>query len=99
MIDVTQQAYEYARKVKKVNEGVIEAYKKAYNVGYEKAKRLPDIELLNIIKSRYRSYEEIKMDLDYSDARRGLNDKETKEAKMHELIKSFCEQIDKPNGA
>ena len=98
MIDVTQQAYEYAQKVKKVNEGVIEAYKKAYNVGYEKAKRLPDIKLLEIILSRYRSYKKIEMDLGYSDARRGLNDEETKEAKMHELIKSFCDQIDKPNG-
>jgi len=99
MIDVTQQAYEYAQKVKKVNEGVIEAYKKAYNVGYEKAKRLPDIKLLEIIKSRYRSKSKIEMDLSYSDARRGLNKEESKEAKMHELIKSFCDQIDKPNGA
>lgn len=99
MIDVTQEAYEYAQKVKKVNEGVIEAYKKAYNVGYEKAKRLPDIELLKIIKSRYRSKSKIEMDLAYSGARRGLNKEEAKEAKMHELIKSFCDQIDKPNGA
>jgi hypothetical protein len=98
MIDVTAQAYEYAKKVKKVNEGVIEAYKKAYNVGYEKAKRLPDIELLEIIKSRYRSDEKIAMDLGHSDARRGFNEKEKKEAKMHDLIKSFCDQIDKHNG-
>ncbi len=89
MIDTTKQAYEYAKRNKKVNEGVIEAYKHAYSEGYYRALILPDDELLAIIQKRYRSKEKIERDLAMSDARRGFTKEEIEEAKMHDKIKRF----------
>lgn len=93
MIDVTKEAYEYAVKVKKVNEGVIEAYKSAYNKGYNTACKQSDMELLELIKGRYRDARTIHEHIGHSGGGRGVTEKEGREAQMHELIRSFCEQL------
>ncbi|MGG5506724.1 MULTISPECIES: hypothetical protein [unclassified Myroides] len=91
--ELTAQAYKYAKDVKKVNLGVIEAYKKGFRSGEQFAQSLNSKSILKMIAGRYRSRKMIEHDLGYDDARRSLNDQEIQEANTHEKIVKFIEEL------
>ncbi len=86
---LTEMAYEYAKRMKKVNQGVIEAYKDGYNRGYKNGIKQSDENLISELKSRYRNKRDVDYDLGMSDARRGPNEKEAQEVRIRSLIEKF----------
>lgn len=95
MEDLTKRAYNYAVDKKKVNQGVIEAFKDAYSTGYGDSVKRPNIELLKIVRARYRSSKQVEYDLGMSDARRNANEQELAEIKKHELLDELIKQFEK----
>ena len=93
-MDLTKRAYDYAVQKKKVNEGVIEAFKFAYELGRRDAAIRPTEELLHNIKSRYRSSKQVEYDLGMSDLRRNAKGEELVEIKKHNLIVNFIQEFE-----
>lgn len=91
--ELTAQAYKYAKDAKKVNLGVIEAYKEGFKAGEQFVRLLNSKSLLNIIATRYRSRKNIKHDLGYEGIHRSLNDQEIQEASNHEKILQLIENL------
>lgn len=94
MRDTTKEAYEYARKMKKVNEGVIEAYNHAFEKGFKSGVNQPTVELLKVIQARYDTKKDIEYALGMSGSTRGINDQEAQNIKIRSLIDQFINDFE-----
>lgn len=90
---LTKIAYDYAVKKKKVNQGVIEAYKSGFSLFENLFRNLTAVELLEYARDKYRDQARICDDLGYSGAMRGPNDEEKKEVKNRQLISELILKI------
>lgn len=94
MSNLTEQAYQYASKVKKVNSGVIEAYKFAYIKGQKSIINKAPLELLDLVRGKFRSIKEKDEDARYSGYWGHLpTEKDKKEQEIIDHINSLIEEI------